>query len=168
MVELLPLLPLPDAVAEPVQMLPARHVVQQDPADLPALADEPEPRHGSRQEDEPASGDGLLPLIRQQGPSLVVAHHQDVKFGSVAANEVVIPQAGEAGQEDARLPQQGQAFAPSIRSSQPGAISRHSLTNAITPQHDSFEQESREMLTVKPLVPAPIIPMTNLAFHIPG
>ena len=100
-------------MAKPVQVLPTRHVVQQNPADLPVLAGEPQATgHGRRQEDERARGDGLLPLIRQQGPSLVVAHHQDVELGPIAANEVVIPQAGEAGQEDARLPQQRQTFAP--------------------------------------------------------
>ncbi|MNF07477.1 hypothetical protein D3C80_2076630 [compost metagenome] len=54
----------------------------------------------------------MLSLVGEQDAALVVAHHQDVKLGSVAADQVVIPNVGETGQEDARLAEQGQPLAP--------------------------------------------------------
>ena len=79
---------------------------------MPDFPHQPEaPRHGGREKDQGSRRDGLLPAIGEQGAPLVMAHHQDMKLRSVAADKVVLPYRREAGQEDARLPKQGQPFA---------------------------------------------------------
>ncbi len=69
MIELIAAIPLPDTVTKAVQVLPARHVIEQNPADLPAFANQLEPTgHGGRQENQRSGRNGLLTLVGEQRP----------------------------------------------------------------------------------------------------